>query len=112
MRSVGGYRYRLSIEQGASGRDSSGGVTRVWVPVGLMWAELRQYSGFERRATSAGGGVQGVARMEIRTRWRTDIVPTQHRLVHGGTAYGIQSLAGSEASGELIIVCDTGAPHA
>lgn len=115
QQSAGRYRYRVQIQTSAvgaaAGRDASGAPKRTWADAGAMWAAVQQYSGEERKATSAGG-TQALARVEVRTRWRADIQPGTHRLIHQSRAYNIRSLAGGEVGGELIIICDTGAPHA
>lgn len=105
--SAGKRNERIAIEARTQGKDAHGGMTETWSPIAGTWAEVRLYSGEERRASSQGGQAP-IARTEIRIHWR-DVVTPACRVLWRGKVYNIRSIAGSRRDRNMILICDTGA---
>jgi SPP1 family predicted phage head-tail adaptor len=107
MQLTGQRNERITLESRTQGKDGHGGMTEAWVPIAETWAEVRLYSGEERRATAHGGALP-IARTEFRIRWRDTVTPAC-RVRWRGALYNIRAIAGSRRERNMILVCDTGA---
>lgn len=99
---------RIAIDRVTIGKGSSGGKTKTWALHVEVWAQRTDYSGNERRATSAGGEV-AVARVEFLVRQRDDLDETM-RVRHKGKIFNIQHVKPlATQRGWMVLTCDTGA---
>jgi SPP1 family predicted phage head-tail adaptor len=106
---AGKLNERITLQRLATGQDSSGGMVRQWVDLAKdLPASRRDFSGSERPATGAAGGIVAVARTEFTIRWMPGIDATM-RVLHEGECHNIQhvnNFAGRRES--LILTCETG----
>lgn len=110
MIAAGRFRDRVTLESRTQGKDAYGGMVETWTAFAAdVPAEVRLYSGEERKATAHGGQLP-IARTEVRMRWR-DLATPGCRVVWNGANYNIRSRAGSRREGYMILVCDTGADN-
>lgn len=80
---------------------------KTWVLHTTIWAKRMDYSGAERRASSAGGEV-AVARVEFLIRLRDDLLETM-RVHHKGKIFDIQHIKPlANARGWMVLTCGTG----
>jgi len=98
---------RVTLQGVSITRGTSGGVVKEWADIATVWAAVRNLSGNERQASSAGGHV-AEARTEITIRYRQDIT-AQARVLYRGAVYNIRHVNNLMARNEtLILTCDTG----
>ena len=99
---------RIAIDRVTVGKGSSGGKTKTWDHHVDLWAMRTDFSGNERRATTAAGGEVAVARVEFLVRLRDDLDETM-RVRHKGKIFNIQHVKPLVAQpGWMVLTCDTG----
>ncbi len=104
---AGDLRDRVTIESLQVAKGTSGGMQKAWVLHKTVWAKRMDYSGAERKASSAGGEV-AVARVEFLIRLRDDLLETM-RVRHKGKVFDIQHIKPlANARGWMVLTCDTG----
>lgn len=104
---AGDLRDRVTIESLQVAKGTSGGMQKAWVLHTTVWAKRMDYSGAERKASSAGGEV-AVARVEFLIRLRDDLLETM-RVRHKGKVFDIQHIKPlANARGWMVLTCDTG----
>lgn len=98
---------RINIDSLQVAKGTSGGMQKAWVLHTTVWAKRTDYSGAERKASSAGGEV-AVARVEFLIRLRDDLLETM-RVRHRGKVFDIQHIKPlANARGWMVLTCDTG----
>ena len=104
---AGDLRDRITIDSLQVAKGTSGGMQKAWVLHTTVWAKRMDYSGAERRASSAGGEV-AVARVEFLIRVRDDLLETM-RVRHRGKAFNIRHIKPlANARGWMVLTCDMG----
>lgn len=104
---AGDLRDRISIDSLQVAKGASGGMQKAWVLHATVWAKRMDYSGAERKASSAGGEV-AVSRVEFLIRLRDDLLETM-RVRHKGKVFDIQHIKPlANARGWMVLTCDTG----
>ena len=99
---------RINIDSLQVAKGTSGGMQKSWVLHATVWAKRMDYSGAERKVSSAGGEV-AVARVEFLVRLRDDLDETM-RVRHKGKIFNIQHVKPlATQRGWMVLTCDTGA---
>ena len=99
---------RINIDSLQVAKGTSGGMQKAWVLHTTVWAKRMDYSGTERKVSSAGGEV-AVARVEFLVRLRDDLDETM-RVRHKGKIFNIQHVKPlAMQRGWMVLTCDTGA---
>lgn len=107
MQQAGKLDRRVTLQGVDITRGTSGGVVKGWADIATVWAAVRNLSGNERAASSAGGQV-AEARTEITIRYRPGIT-AQARVLYQGAVYNIRHANNlMERNETLILTCDTG----
>lgn len=107
MLQAGKLDKRITLQAPAITRGASGGVGKAWTEIAQVWAAVRNMSGNERAASSAGGQV-AEARTEFTIRYRSGVT-AQARVLYAGAVYNIRHVNNFMERGEsLILTCDTG----
>lgn len=101
-------RHQITIQQLSNVKGTSGGRTKSWSNFGVgIWAEIRNPSGNERRATAHGGEV-AEARTEFVIRYLAGVVVSM-RVTHNGAYYDIKHVNNLREENQwMILTCDTG----
>ena len=109
MLQAGKLNRRATLQTPLVVKGTSGGMEKSWTDFAAnLPAAVRNLSGNERQATSAGGGQVPEARTEFTLRWRSGITPSL-RVVYGGSFYNIRHVNNFMERNEfLVLTCDTG----
>ena len=99
---------RITLQSLTVGKGTSGGMTKTWSDFATsIAAAVRNLSGNERQASSAGGQV-AQARTEFTIRYRAGVT-AQMRVLYAGSVYNIQHVNDWMGKREsLVLTCDTG----
>ena len=105
---AGRLNRRITLQSLTVAKGTSGGMTKTWVNVATgIAAAVRNLSGNERRATSAGGQV-AEARTEFTIRYRAGVT-AEMRVLYQGAVYNIRHVNDWMGKREsLVLTCDTG----
>jgi SPP1 family predicted phage head-tail adaptor len=88
LKDIGALRRRLTLEEPVETSDGAGGVTRGYVAVATLWAEVTPVSA---RADITADSSGAVVRLHIVIRMRAGLT-TRHRLRDGARIYRIVAL--------------------
>lgn len=108
MIQAGKLNQRITLQVLTISKGTSGGANKAWADVATsIPAAVRNMSGNERQASSAGGQV-AEARTEFIIRYRAGVT-AQMRVLYQGAVYNIRHVNDFMARREsLILTCDTG----
>lgn len=99
---AGALDQRIVIERLVEGYDELGQPINQWLPIVTTWAEVSPLVGREYLAAAA---LVAEVTARIRMRYRPGITAAD-RIIHGGTTYGITSVADVHSSHrELVLMC-------
>lgn len=104
---AGSLNRRVVLQRPVDGRNlSTGAVTRAWVDVARIWANIRYLNGSE---TLKSATVVSAAHASIRIRLRADLA-ADWRVVHGTTIFNILAvLPDAQGNEHVDLACETGA---
>ena len=93
---------RVTIERFTSEPDDWGQPIPSWAPLATVWAAVEPLVGREYITAQA---MQSEVTARIRMRWRPGVT-SQDRVMHGATAYGIESVIDYRSQHrELVLIC-------
>ena len=100
---AGDLDQRVTVERLQGGVDELGQpLPDTWAPVFTAWAEVSPLVGREYLAAAA---LVAEVTARIRMRYRPGVT-SQDRVIHGGTVYGVTSVADVRSGGrELVLMC-------
>ena len=99
---AGALDQRIVIERLVEGYDELGQPINQWLPIAVTWAHVEPLVGREYLAAAA---LVAEVTARIRMRYRPGITAAD-RVIHGGTTYGISSVADVHSSRrELQLQC-------
>ena len=99
---------RITLQSLTVAKGTSGGMTKTWADFATsIAAGVRNLSGNERQASSAGGQV-AEARTEFTIRYRAGVTADM-RVLYAGAVYNIRHVNDWMGKREsLVLTCDTG----
>jgi SPP1 family predicted phage head-tail adaptor len=99
---AGALDQRIVIERLVEGYDELGQPINTWLPIVQTWAHVQPLVG---REYLAAGALLSEVTARVRMRYRPGITAAD-RVIHGGTTYGITSVADVHSSRrELQLQC-------
>lgn len=95
--------HRIQLLKRAAGADSAGSVSKEWVPVSEIWADVRFQSGAE---VMRGGAEASTVKASIRVRARANIDASM-RAVYRGATFDIQAILPDNDRAFAFLVCES-----
>jgi SPP1 family predicted phage head-tail adaptor len=109
---AGKYDRRICLQARTLSKGASGGLKETWVDEFEAWASVRNMSGNEGKATSAGGGERLEARTEFTFQYRAGVTG-EMRVRYDGRIFTITHVNDwMEKHERIVLTCDLGVPDA
>ena len=96
----GSLNRRIIIQTVGTGQDAIGEPVVTYATFATVWASVEDLTG---REFVAGGGTQNEAQTKIAIRYLAGVLPAM-RVLHGATAYNIESVLGQDKK-SLLLMC-------
>lgn len=97
---AGKLNRRITIQNVGTTQDAIGEPVVSYTTFATVWASIEDLSG---REFIAAGGTQNEAQTKIAIRYLAGVIPAM-RVLHGATAYNIESVLGQDKK-SLLLMC-------